>query len=197
MESFVKKLLKALALPNEPGVTLLEMLAAITITAFMLAILAQFLFSGVRLWDKQDRGYQQQHRLKLIHQTLYNDLSTVLAGNYLPEYSVKGDDAKLQFWSEATTGLVQITYYYDREQQIVYRSAGFWGQVPQDIPLFKEITEWKFEYYEPKWKNWVAQWNPEQKMIIPALVRVTVATKTGNLGTMTFPLKAWHEEDEE
>lgn len=197
MENFVKKLLKALALPNERGVTLLEMLAAITITAFMLAILAQFLFSGVRLWGKQDRGYQQQHRLKLIHQTLYNDLSTALAGNYLPEYSVKGDDAKLQFWSEAPTGLVQITYDYDREQQIVYRSAGFWGQVPQEIPLFKEITEWKFEYFEPKWKNWVTQWNPEQKMLIPALVRVTVHTKTGNLGAMTFPLKAWHEEDEE
>jgi prepilin-type N-terminal cleavage/methylation domain-containing protein len=197
MENFVKKLLKGLVLRNEQGVTLLEMLAAITILAFMLAILSQFLFSGLRLWGKQDRGYQQQHRLKLIHQTLYNDLSTVLAGNYLPEYSVKGDDAKIQFWSESAAGLEQITYYYDQEHQVVYRAAGFWGQVPQDIPLFKEITEWKFEYFEPKWKNWVTEWNPALKMEIPLLIRVSVNTKTGNLGTMTFPLKAWHKEDEQ
>jgi hypothetical protein len=197
MENHVKRLLKAPALPNEAGITLLEMVAAITITAFMLAILSQFLFTGLRLWSKQDRGYQQQHRLKLIHKTLYNDLSTLLAGNYLPEYSVKGNDTRLQFWSEASTGLVWITYNYDSEKQVVYRSEGFWGQEAPEIPLFKEITKWQFEYFDPKWKNWVSEWRPNLKITIPELIRVAVSTKTANLGTLTFPLKAWHEEDEE
>jgi hypothetical protein len=175
------------------------MLASITITAFMLAILAQFLFSGLRLWGRQDRSYQLQHRLKLIHKTLYNDLSAVLAGNYLPEDSVKGDDAKLQFWTEMPSGLVQVTYSYDAEQQVVNRSEGIWGQVPQEIPLFKEITRWEFEYFDTKWDNWVKEWHPEQKISIPALIRVNVRTKTGNLGALTFPLKAWQagEEDED
>jgi hypothetical protein len=196
MGNHVKRLLKAHALTTEQGITLLEMLAAITLTAFMLAILSQFLFTGLRIWTQQDRGYQQQHRLKLIHKTLLNDLSTALVGNYLPEYAVKGDDSQIQFWSEAAAGLVRITYSYNAEERVVYRSEGFWGQAPPEIPLFKEITAWKFAYYDPKWKSWVTEWNPDQKVIIPALIRVTVSTKTGNLGTMTFPLKAWHEEDE-
>ncbi|MGD9153990.1 MAG: type II secretion system protein GspJ [Bacillota bacterium] len=199
MGNYVKKLLKEPVFRSEQGVTLLEMLASITITAFMLAILAQFLFSGLRLWGRQDRSYQLQHRLKLIHKTLYNDLSAVLAGNYLPEDSVKGDDAKLQFWTEMPSGLVQVTYSYDAEQQVVNRSEGIWGQVPQEIPLFKEITRWEFEYFDTKWDNWVKEWHPEQKISIPALIRVNVRTKTGNLGALTFPLKAWQagEEDED
>jgi hypothetical protein len=197
MEKPVKKLFGVSAKFNERGVTLLEMVAAMTITAFMLAVLAQFLFSGARLWGQQDCNYRQQHRLTMIRQILDYDLSSLLVGNYLPEDSVWGDGLKLQFWSEAADGLVRITYYYDPEQQTVFRLAGFWGQEAPEVPLFKEITEWKFEYFESKWKNWTSTWKARRKNEVPALVRVTAHAKTGNLGTLTFSVKAWHEEDEE
>jgi prepilin-type N-terminal cleavage/methylation domain-containing protein len=197
MEKPIKKLLGVFTKSNERGVTLLEMVAAMTIIAFMLAVLAQFLFSGVRLWGQQDSNYRQQHRLTMIRQILNYDLSSLLVGNYLPEDSVRGDDLQLQFWSEAADGLVLVTYYYDPEQQTVFRCAGFWGQKAPEVPLFKEITEWKFAYFESKGKNWTATWKATRKNEIPALIRVTACAKTGNLGTLTFSVKAWHEEDEE
>ncbi|HYH01883.1 MAG TPA: hypothetical protein VEC37_02180, partial [Bacillota bacterium] len=102
---------------NESGVTMLEMVAALSLTALLLGILSQLLFSGVRLWSKQDLFYQQQHRFKFVYQTLYNDFSAAFASTYLPEPALKGDDAKVQLWSETENGLVQITYHFDYTDQ--------------------------------------------------------------------------------
>lgn len=196
MGKTVKRSLKGPVLQNESGVTMLEMVAALSLTALLLGILSQLLFSGVRLWSRQDRFYQQQHRFKFVYQTLYNDFSTAFASTYLPEPAMKGDDVEVQFWSETEKGLVQIKYCYDHTEQTVSRTEGFWGQEVAAKPLFKEVQQWKLEYFEPEWKSWVADWDHGDKGKLPSLIRVSIATKSGDLGTMTFPVKAWRKEVE-
>lgn len=196
MELSLKKCLKKPSLNSESGVTMLEMVAALSLTAFMLAVLSQLLFSGIRLWNNQDHSYAQQHRFKFIYTTLYNDFGTILVGDYLPCAAVKGDDTKVKFWSDSGRGMVLVSYAYDPEIKAVRRWEGLWGQVEEPgVPLFKDVTSWKVEYYKTKYKSWVTEWAPDTVGEVPSMIQVTVKTKTGNLGTMTFPVKAWRKKD--
>ncbi|HEY8463057.1 MAG TPA: type II secretion system protein GspJ [Bacillota bacterium] len=196
MENRVKRSLKELLGNAEAGVTLLEMIAALSLTAFLLGILSQLLYSGARLWEHQSRSYQWQHQLRLVYQTLYHDFSNAVCGVYLPENAIKGDDLKVQLWGETPSGLYRITYQYDSATGTVTRTVGRWGEEAEAVPLFKGIKSWKLEYFEATWKSWVAEWDPEQKDELPSLIRVTLATKAGRLGTLTFPVKVWYQRDE-
>lgn len=179
---------------NEAGFTLLEMLFSIGMTGVLLAVLAQFLLSGLKLWERNDKGYRRQHQMKFIYQTVYDELSNMLYGDYLPEYLISGDDYKLSFWRESNTGLILVTYRYDFNEKKVYRSEGFYGSNPGETMLFDDISNWQFEYYEPETRNWLREWTSDRKEL-PALIRITAKTKENNLGTLIIPVKAWHNHE--
>jgi prepilin-type N-terminal cleavage/methylation domain-containing protein len=181
----------------ENGFTLIEMLAAICISAVLFGVLSEFLFNCAKLWDRQDRAYQKQHQVKLVYQTLLLDLTPLYPGFCLPEGAVQGDERQLRFWRETNAGLVRITYRYDPVAQKVWRSSGFAGSEPKEAELFSDVVGWRFEYYQATTKNWLLQWGAERKLpeTVPKLIRVSVRTKLGNLGVLTFPVKAWHLEE--
>lgn len=186
-----KLFIKATCVRNETGLTLLEMLVSLTISAVLFAILAQFMFSGIQLWGKNDQAYQRQHRLNLVYQVVYNDLATVYVSNYLAEKAFKGDEYQLNFWREAPSGLVQVTYRYDRSSKQVFRTIGFWGSTPAEVSIFKNFNTWKFEYYQPNTKSWISEWDPDQKTAVPALIRITGKSDT-DLGQIVIPIKTWY-----
>lgn len=179
---------------SEAGFTLLEMLFSIGLSGLLLVILAQFMLSGIKLWERNDGGYRRQHQMKIVYERLYEEVSCMLHGDYLPEYIISGDDYKLSFWRESGAGLVLVTYRYDFNDNKVYRSEGFYGSRPEDTVLFDGITNWQFEYYEPKTRNWLREWTSDRKEL-PALIRITVKSKDSNLGTLTIPVKAWHSNE--
>ncbi len=177
---------------SEAGFTLLELLFSISITGLLLAILSQFLLSGVQLWERNDRGYLRQHQLKLVYQTAYNEFSTMCHGEYLPDFIINGDEWQLMFWRETIKGLVFVKYRYDLNEKTVYHSEGFYGSKPEETILYKDIIKWQFEYFDQKNRNWLREWKSDRKEL-PALIRITVKTKDADLGTLTVPVKAWHE----
>jgi len=172
----------------------MEMLFSIALTGILLAVLAQFLLSGVQLWGRNDRGYRRQHQLKFIYQTVSDEVSTMFYGDYLPDFAVKGDDYQLSFWRESTTGLILVTYRFDLNDQKVYRSQGFYGSTPEETVMFTDISSWQFEYYESETQNWLREWTSDRKEL-PALIRITVTTADSNLGTLVIPVKAWHSQE--
>lgn len=192
---YIKYRLRVIAAQNEKGLSLLEMLISLTFTAVLLGVLSQFLYSGVRFWGKNDQAYRRLSQFKMVFQVTYNDLASAFAGSYLPEFSLTGDEYQLSFWKETTAGLVLVNYRYDSFKKIVYRSAGFWGSKPEENEVFTDIVSWRFEYYKPDQKNWLLEWKPERKDQIPSLVRITVKTKTTDLGSMVIPLKTWRPEE--
>ena len=179
---------------SEAGFTLLEMLFSIGITGLLLVILAQFMVSGIKLWERNDRGYRRQHQMKFIYQSVYQEVSCMLCGDYLPEYIISGDDYKLSFWRESDAGLILVTYRYDMNDKKVYRSEGFYGSSPGDTVLFEDIINWQFEYFEPETRNWLREWTSDRREL-PALIRITAKTKDSNLGALTIPVKAWHGKE--
>lgn len=171
------------------GMTLVEVLASLTLTIFLLGMLAQFLKDGVGLWSKNDRAYRNQHQLKYVYQTLANDLEGVFTGRFLPDKPFQGEELRLVFWNESNDGLKQIGYRYDLETKAVRRWSGIWGGVPEESNLFSGVSEWRFEYYKPDKKNWVLEWNPSTDMELPSLVKITAKTDLGVLGPVVFPIK--------
>lgn len=192
----IKKYSSATGIPNERGLTLLEMLFAIGISAILLGVLAEFLYSGVRMWTKSDRAYQRQHELKYIYQVLQNELTDLVALPNLPGEILTGDGEQIKFWRQTSAGLVQVGYRFDRSELQIMKTEGFWGSTPGETVLFHGVTGWSIEYYQPRTKNWARQWDSGQSREIPALIRFNVTTKTAPLGSIVIPVKVWSKEAE-
>jgi prepilin-type N-terminal cleavage/methylation domain-containing protein len=181
---------------NEPGMTLVELLASLSLLGILLAVLSQFLYTGIGLWGKTDRANERNYQLRFISQTLNTDLASMVNSPFLAEPAISGDEYEVTFWSENDQGLVQVKYRYDESTQKVLKTVGFWGNKASENEVFQKIQSWKIEYYRPKTKKWESQWQPAYKNEIPALLRVTVILKnkdqTGT--TLVFPIKTWHNE---
>jgi prepilin-type N-terminal cleavage/methylation domain-containing protein len=179
---------------NEQGMTLIELLASLALLVILLGVLSQFLYNGVHLWGRHDRAYERRHQLRVISQTLSSDLAALVNSPFLAEPALSGDEYEMSFWTEAKDGLVQIKYRYDQQTQKVFKSTGFWGSKPPENELLTAVKSWSIEYYRPKTNNWEQLWKPTYKNELPSLIRVTMQSKTDDLGTMVFPIKAWHKE---
>lgn len=182
---------------KENGMTLAEVLAALALTALLLSMLSQFLYSSISLWSKNDKAYRKQHQLKYVYQTIANDLGGVFSSRFLPEKQFQGEELRLNFWVEDSRGLECIGYRYDYESKALWRSSGFWGSAPEEQKLFTGVSEWRFEYFEPKKKNWVLYWEPSFPAELPSLIKITAKTDLGILGPFVFPIETRRNEEEE
>lgn len=195
MPFYARPSLKATVIRNESGLTLLEVIASLSLLAILLGVLTQFLYAGLRVKEKTDQAYERQHLLKNFHQTVSADLASLVVGPYLPENAVSGDDYEMNFWQESNNGLLQIRYRYDLQEKRLLRATCFWGGKPEETVIFTDITKWKIEYFRFKTKNWLTVWKPSHKDEIPALIRFTLATKNADLGELVFPIKVWYNEE--
>lgn len=195
MEIPSRKCLQAMRETNESGLTLTEVVVSLGLLAFILGVLAQFLYGGVRFWAKNDRAYLRQHQLRIIYQTLNHDLEAAFAGRFAPEIAMRGNPEQVRFWRETAAGLRQVSYRYDPERHCVTYSSALWGSDPEEKLIFKDITEWRFEYFNLRLETWMPDWESEQKAQLPSLVQVTLKTQAGNLGRLVFPIRVYRLDD--
>lgn len=169
--------------------TLAEVIASLSFIAIILGITAQLLYSHIGFWERNDRSYRRQHLLKFVYQTLNSDLSSLFSGIFLPENSLTGDEYHLTSWIETAEGLKQIKYRYDLGSKSLLRAVGYWGSELEERELLTAVVNWRFEYYDAETGNWRTEWNPAMKTRLPSLIRVTVVTEKGNLGTISFEIQ--------
>jgi type II secretory pathway component PulJ len=186
-----------LVLTGAKGMTLAEVVASLALSILLLGMLSQFLYSGAGLWNKNDQAYQNQHQLKFIYQTIANDLENVFSGRFLPEETFQGEEYHFNCWCESNSGLKRIEYRYDLQEKAVWRWAGYWGSAPEERKLYSGVSEWRFEYFDPKNCNWVLSWDPSTKTELPSLLKVTAKTDLGVIGPVVFSIKSWRDEEEE
>jgi prepilin-type N-terminal cleavage/methylation domain-containing protein len=186
--------LPATGIRSERGMTLVELLASLSLLVILLAVLSQFLYNSSRMWGKNDRAYERLSELRLISHTLNTDLGQLVNSPFLTEPAFSGDEYGCAFWAETGAGLVHIKYSYDQQNQKVFKTIGFQGSKPPENQLFGGVGNWKIEYFRPQTKNWELQWQPVSKNEIPALIRVTATMGNHELGPLVVPIKAWHNE---
>jgi hypothetical protein len=174
--------------------TLIEVLASLSLLVVLLMILSQFLDTDIHLWGKNARADEPRHQLQALSQKLNSDLASLVDSPFLAEPAMKGDENQFTFWAATQNGLVQIEYRFDPVEQKVFRAAGFWGSVFEEKPLFDQVKKWQVEYFRPQTKNWELVWQPALKTDIPSLIRLSVWIGNNNLGTLVIPIHAWHHE---
>ncbi|HOJ78940.1 MAG TPA: type II secretion system protein GspJ [Bacillota bacterium] len=176
--------------------TLAEVIASLSFIAIILGITAQLLYSHIGFWERNDRSYQRQHLLKFVYQTVNSDLSSLFSGNFLPENSLAGDEYQLTGWIETAQGLKQVKYRYDLGNKSLLRAVGYWGSELEEQKLLTKVVNWRFEYYDAETGNWRTEWNPALKSKLPSLIRLTVVTEQGNLGTLSFAIHNKHTREQ-
>lgn len=184
-----KKYFRLTGGPGEGGFTLAEVLVSLTLIGLVLAVMSEFLYSGVSFYARSSQAYQRQHDLNFIYQTLQNELDNLCSNPFLPEDAFEGNGETMTFWRESPTGLYQITYRYDVSNRQLMYGRNFFGGLPLEKVIFTDIEAWQFEYFDPFAKNWAPVWNPSQKNDIPSLVRVSLSTQAGKLGELVFSIK--------
>jgi len=184
----------ATVINNQAGFTLMEILAALTLTGVLLGIMAQFLYTGVALWGKNDQAYQKQHLQQKLQRKFNQDIATLITNPYLPEAAFVGNDQKISFWREHQTGLLQVTYSYDSYTKKLYRMAGFWGSTPEPQLVLEKVASCNFEYYDSKTKNWRLEWQSRTKEAIPALIKIKLKLSDGLSLPLVFSIKTWSVE---
>lgn len=181
----------------ESGLTLIEIVIALTIAAVIFSILLWSLRLGHRSVEKGMERQEISQRVRV----LTDRLTWLLRGAY--PYSITTPEGKVLYFAGSTESVGFVTTSVDPYADTLQDSAGlkwvtlfadseglkmqediFFAEVfeeePRDEYLFDPtVTSMEFEYLDPEVEGtegeWVESWDPEEKEYLPSAVRITLA----------------------
>lgn len=196
-------------LNNKSGLTLLELLLAITLSIVIIVIL----FAAMRLgYKSQERGSEKAEITQKIR--IIGDRITWLIRGTYPFFIKKPDKQKIFFEGESdrigfvTTsvdiygkgpediaGLKWVSIFKDNNGLTIREKVFFLEDVFDDSEgkvhvLDPEVKKLEFEYFDvPEDEgqgDWVSEWDPDEKEYLPSAVRVKI-TFEHNGKTIVMP----------
>jgi type II secretory pathway pseudopilin PulG len=197
----------------EEGMTLIEVILGITISALILAIL----FSALRLGHRsQEKGLAKEDFAQRTR-VLGDRISWLIRGAY--PYSVNRPEGKVIYFSgepdslgfvtssvdnstgepQDMAGLKWVKIFVDEEglkvQEKIYFSEDVFEEGNgKEYVLEPTVRNLKFQYLDVEEKegieSWVTEWNPEGKDYLPSAVRVSITLKEGEKEIQIPPIIA-------
>jgi general secretion pathway protein J len=191
---------------GQAGMTLLEVIVAITILSVIVGVLLAGLRVGVRAWEAGERRAAAQQELRAVIELLTEALATAAPyrgrlGDGLDRVTLfQGESEEIRFVTTAPPLMldvpaapfhaVTVRRTSDDQLRLVER------MVPADEPfgqdgaravLSRAVTGFKVEYRDGE-GAWVDRWDPRNTRGLPSAVRValTVRPKGQNERTATF-----------
>lgn len=180
----------------EAGLTLIEIILALSISAVLFAILLGALRMGHRSVDKGLSRSEVSQRMRVLS----DRLGWLMRGAY--PYVVENPEGKVLYFAgtpasvgfvtssvdsysdapQDISGLKWVTLFVDNEGLKIGESLFFadvFESGPREEHLFDPtVTDLEFEYLDPGEEgdetNWVGSWNPEETEYLPSAVRITV-----------------------
>jgi prepilin-type N-terminal cleavage/methylation domain-containing protein len=195
---------------SESGLTLIEIIIALTIAAVIFAILFWALRLGYRSVEKgMEREEISQHmriltdRLTWLLRGAYPHVVKTPEGNVLyfagTDESVGFVTTSVDTYSESlqdASGLKWVTLFADSEglkmQEDIYFAEVF-EEEPRDEYMFDPaVTEITFEYLdigeEGDEMEWVTEWDPEEMEYMPSAVKISLAFEHGEREILMPPI---------
>jgi prepilin-type N-terminal cleavage/methylation domain-containing protein len=183
------------------GLTLIEIVIALTIAAVLFSILLWSMRLGSRSVDKGMEREEISQRMRV----LTDRLSWLLRGAY--PYVVTKPEGKVLYFSgtkesvgfvttsvdpyadtlQDSAGLKWVTLHSDYEGLKIQEDIFFtdvFEEEPRDEYLFDPtVTNLEFEYFDTGGEEdegeWVEEWDPEEKDYLPSAVRITLTFENG------------------
>lgn len=187
---------------TQRGFTLIELLIAMTLLAFILALLFAGLRLGSRTWDAADLRVGESERLRVAHGLIRNELAQA----HLMKWKNIVDAGGIVFSGEANTvkfmaplpasigqgGLYLLSIGLDKSDdgaRLVMKRHAMTAEdkdfsaldAGETTVLAEQVGKFSISYFgaenEQAEPQWVEQWaNPKR---LPSLVRIRLSEKTG------------------
>jgi general secretion pathway protein J len=191
---------------DQAGMTLLEVLVALTILSVIVAVLLAGLRVGVRAWESGERRAAAQQELRAVIELLTEALATAAPyrgrlGDAPDRVTLfQGEADEIRFVTSAPPLVldvpaapfhaVTVRRTSDDQLRLVERMVPAdepFGQEGARAVLSRAVTGFKVEYRDGE-GAWVDRWDPRNNRGLPAAVRValTVQPKGQNERTATF-----------
>jgi len=184
-------------LKNNRGITLLELLIAITLSILILAVLGAAMRLGYKSQAKGTERSEMTQKIRILE----DRIAWLIRGAY-PFYLNKPDEKKIYFdgksdrvglvtssidvhgtGPEDLAGLKWVSIFVDNEGLKIREKVYFLEDVFDDSKgkvylLDPEVKKIAFEFFEikegEKQGSWVSEWDPSDKETIPTAVKFTI-----------------------
>ena len=167
---------------NEAGFTLVEILAAVTITAIILVSLFALLQQSFDLWRAIGVYNHWEQNFRVLEAELTRDLHNLLSSPLITRNLFQGSDHQIKFYQLSTTGeMKEITYSFDSYQQQLIKEITYLGSKEKErIEFFSEATikDLEFQFYDPETEYFKSYWSQQE-----------VREKKKGMGKLTYFLK--------
>lgn len=188
------------------GFTLVEVMISLTILGLMILMIFGAFRLGLSAWEKGESVSEDYQKIRVISRLISQQMKSVVPykikskkaeGDYLAfegkEQSLKFVSA-LPFKTRQPEGFVYVTYVFKKEgekagQLLLHEQRAlnrdFIEEEPnqeRSIPLLKDISEIRFEYYreEDKAKDqsekWLKEWDAKEEKRLPKALKMTITS---------------------
>ncbi len=204
--------------PADMGFTLLETVIAVTLVAMMAVGLWSVFRISLASWKRGTESIDanQRHRsmvdlVKKQMASIYGVLAPLdpqTGGVIYPLFA--GTESSVQFISlnslrfYENAGLTSASYDVERDLagafNLVQREQQFLGTDPgresffdrntlEPLPVFQDLTSFKFEYFDPgtadRPARWVSSWDAREARQMPAAISMTMVSQDANGETIS------------
>ncbi|MBM7557517.1 PulJ/GspJ family protein [Halanaerobacter jeridensis] len=151
---------------NEAGFTLVEILAAVTITAIILVSLFALLQQSFDLWRSIGVYNHWEQNFRVLEAELTRDLHNLLSSPLTTRNLFQGSDHQIKFYQLSTTGeMKEITYSFDSYQQQLIKEVTYLGSKEKErIEFFSEATikDLEFQFYDLETEYFKSYWSQQE-----------------------------------
>ena len=168
---------------KEAGFTLVEILAAVTITGIILVSLFALLQQSFQLWTAVGVYNHWEQNFRFLEAELTRDIHNLFASSITAKNLFKANAGQIKFYRLSSAGkMKQITYSFDRYQgQLIKETLDLESQQRERIEFFAEgtVEDVYFEFYDPETEYFKSNWS--QAFYLPQAVRIKIELTTVDL----------------
>jgi general secretion pathway protein J len=182
----------------EGGFTLLEVLVAVAVLAFLVVGLTQGVRTGLNLWSAQTRRIVAVSELDATARVIRNMLTSIpieaagASGTVPAPIGFKGEPNRINLIGELPTGLgvtqrADITIELKLGRVVIawiphrHEASGMPAAAPTETELIRKVDNLEFAYWGATSPNapatWLTEWDAP---MLPGLIRVRVGLTKGD-----------------
>ena len=160
------------------GFTLLEVIAALSVTSLIVLAIASSLAAVSQGWDRGERRYAGREATRVIVERLGRELVCLDRGPFGQAAAFNGDQTGFSLSASGDGGPRRLSLTLDGKrviltEELLRRPE---GTAVTPIILAEDVEALDLSYYDPAARNWTRDWPAKERGRPPSLIRLEVST---------------------
>ena len=160
------------------GFTLLEVIAALSVTSLIVLAIASSLAAVSQGWDRGERRYAAREAARAIVERLGRELVCLDRGPFGQAAAFHGDRAGFSLTASGDGGPRRLSLTLDGKrviltEELLRRPE---GTAATPIILAEDVETLEISYYDPQAHGWTPDWPAKERSRPPSLIRLEIST---------------------